>query len=162
SNPAAGEIIMHSRLLIAVLFWWTAISSCYAAEPTIRNLDIRGLRIGGTTTLVIDGDDLGAAPKLLLPFPAKQTLKPGGNDKKATFDVTLELQSVLAGGYHQLRVVTEGGVSLPVVVGVDRLPQQLVTVPVAELPVALHGSIAGGASAEVKFNGKAKQKVTVE
>src|SRR5438093_4328668 len=97
---------MRSRLAIAALIVWTAFSSIDAAEPTIRNLDVRGLRVGGATTLVIDGDDLGTTPKLLLSFAAKQTLKPGGNDKKATFDVTLAAD--VTPGYHQLRVVTEG------------------------------------------------------
>src|ERR1700704_3006254 len=90
-----------------------------AAEPAIRNLDIRGLRVGGTTTLVLDGDDLGKTPRLLLPFVAKQTLKPGATDKRAAFDVTLAGDVVP--GYHHLRVVTEGGVSMPVVIGVDRM-----------------------------------------
>src|SRR4051812_27508644 len=108
------------RPLLCIL---TAImASCWpaplvnAAEPTVRNLDIRGLRVGGTTTLVIDGDDLGKAPRLLLPFAARQTLKPGASDKKAIFDVALD--DTVTPGYHHLRVVTEGGVSLPVVIGV--------------------------------------------
>src|SRR5207247_8570151 len=82
-----------------------------AAEPTIRNLDVRGLRVGGTTTLVIDGDDLGKTPRLLLSFAAKQTLKADVTDKKATFDVTLGADVVP--GYYQIRAVTDGGVSLP-------------------------------------------------
>ncbi|MBI3822371.1 MAG: hypothetical protein HY289_06795 [Planctomycetes bacterium] len=143
---------------VALAVAWSSAS--FAAEPTIRNLDIRGLRIAGTTTLTIDGDDLGQAPRLLLPFTAKATLKPGGNDKKAAFDVTLGADVVP--GYHHLRIVTDGGVSLPVVIGVDRLPQQLVTAPVNELPIALHGTVAGGATVEAKFQGKAKQKVMVE
>ena len=132
----------------------------HAAEPSIRTLDVRGLRVGGAATLVIDGDDLGKVPRLLLPFAAKQTLKTGSTDKKATFDVTLA--DDVTPGYHQLRVVTDGGVSLPVVIGVDRLPQQNIAFPVAELPVALHGAVAGGATVEVKFQGKAKQKVMIE
>ena len=35
------------------------------------------MQVGGTITVAVDGDDLGKAPKLLLPFAAKQTLKPG-------------------------------------------------------------------------------------
>src|SRR5262245_13104437 len=102
-----------------------------AVEPAIRNVNIRGLQLGGSTSLVIDGDDLGKEPRLLLPFSAKPTLKPGGTDKQATFDVTLENE--VDPGYHHLRVVTEGGVSLPVVVGVDRLPQRLFAPSVEQL-----------------------------
>jgi hypothetical protein len=137
-----------------------AVPSLQAAEPALRNLDIRGLRVGGTTTLVLDGDDFGKAPRLLLPFTANQSLKPGATDKRAVFDVTLP--DDVPPGYHQLRVVTEGGVSLPLVIGVDRLPQQALAAPLPELPVALHGTVAGSATVETKFQGKAKQKVMVE
>jgi hypothetical protein len=142
------------------LIFCAASSALTAAEPVIRNLDVRGLRVGGTTTLIIDGDDLGAAPRLMLPFSAKQTRKPGSTDKKAVFDVTLADDVVP--GYQHLRVVTEGGVSLPVVIGVDRLPQLPPSGMVTELPTSLHGAVVGGATVETKFQGKAKQKVLVE
>src|SRR5436190_13973147 len=112
---------------------WVAVSlltvaPCLrAAEPVIANLNIRGLQIGGSTSLVIDGNDLGTSPRLLLNFPAKQALKPGGSANRAAFDVSLDGQ--VTPGYHQLRVVTDAGVSLPVVIGVDRLPQRVMPVP---------------------------------
>ncbi len=137
-----------------------AASPLSAAEPSLRTLDIRGLRIGGTTTLTIDGDDLGKTPRLLLPFNAKQTLKAASTDKKATFDVTLGTD--VEPGYHHLRVVTDGGISLPVVIAVDRINQQAVSEPIKELPTALHGTVAGANIIETKFAGKAKQKLLVE
>src|SRR6478609_8686750 len=110
--------ITHSLSCLALIF---AALQLTAAEPTVRDLSVRGLRVNGTTTTTVSGDDLGKAPKLLLPFAAKQTLKPGGTDKKADFDV--ELKDATS-GLHHLRLVTEGGVSLPVVIGVDALPQK--------------------------------------
>src|ERR1022692_4059739 len=103
-----------ARYLITILSVCVFASFVDGAEPTLRALDIRGLRVGGTTTLTIDGDDLGPAPRLLLPFAAKQTLKAGATDKKAVFEVTLADDVVP--GYHHLRVVADGGVSLPVVI----------------------------------------------
>jgi hypothetical protein len=146
--------------LSAIVFLLALTPSVRAAEPTIRNLDLRGLRVGGTTTLTLDGDDFGKAPRLLLPFTAKQTLQRRPNDKRAVFDVTLG--DDVPPGYYQLRVAAEGGVSLPVVIGVDALPQQTAPTPVATLPVALHGAVAGSATTEIKFQGKAKEKVMVE
>lgn len=134
-----------------------------AAEPAIRNLNVRGLQIGGTTTVVVDGDDLGAGPKLLLPFAAKQELKAGSTDKQATFEVAPEGE--IAPGYYQLRVATEQGVSLPVVIAVDRMPQKPLppaTESTSQLPVALHGSIGGSSVLETKFDGKAGQEVRIE
>lgn len=145
---------------VAIVLAVCAAPTLRAAEPTLRNLDIRGLKIAGTTTLTIDGDDLGKTPRLLLPFAAKQTLKPGNTDKKAVLDVTLD--AGVEPGYHHLRVVTEGGVSPPVVIGVDLLRQQVAAEPIKELPVALHGTLAGAGIVEARFQGKTKQKITVE
>lgn len=131
-----------------------------ATEPAIRNLSVRGLQVGGTTTLVVDGEALGTAPRLMLPFPAKQTLKPGTTATRATFDVTLG--GDVPPGYYHLRTVTPGGVSLPIAIGVDRLPQRPLGAAVEPLPVALHGAVSGSTTAEAKFAGKAGQKVLVE
>ncbi len=131
-----------------------------SAEPSLRNLALRGLQIGGTTTLIIDGDEFGTAPRLLLPFPAGQQLKPGSTKNQASFDVTLD--GTVEPGYHHLRVVTDDGVSAPVVIAVDRLPQRLLAAAVEQLPAAIHGVVSGGATVETKFTGKAGQKVLVE
>jgi hypothetical protein len=149
-----------ARCWLALLAFSLAASSLCAAEPVIRNLDVRGLRVGGTTTLAIDGDDLGKAPRLLLPFAANQTLKPGGTDKRAVFDVTLA--DDVTPGYHHLRIVTDGGVSAPVVICTDRLPQEALAAAVKEVPVALHGAVAGGATVATTFQGRAKQRVMIE
>ncbi len=148
------------RSLVLVLTLWNLTAPCHAVEPEIRNLNVRGLQIGGTTTVILDGEALGTAPRLLLSFPAKQTLKPGGTDKKATFEVSLEKN--VPPGYGHLRVVTDGGVSLPVRIGVDRLPQLPLGTTVATLPVALHGVSTGSTTAEARFSGKAGQKILVE
>jgi hypothetical protein len=134
--------------------------SVAAVEPTLRDINLRGLEIGGTTALVVDGDDLGTAPRLLLPFAAKQELKPGGTDKRATFDVALGADVIP--GYYQLRVVTEGGVTLPMVVCVDRLPQRPIAAAIEQLPVALSGAMGGSTVLETTVPGKAGQAVSIE
>ncbi len=131
-----------------------------AAEPTVRDVTVRGLQIGGTTTLTITGDDFGASPKLLLPFPAAQTLQPKSTDKSATF--TVAVPESVTPGWHQMRLATANGVSLPVVMGVDRLPQVTFGPAVERLPAAVHGSVTGSTTVETKFEGKAKQKVMIE
>lgn len=150
---------MFRRSTLAACFW-ALPSLLLAVEPAIRNVNLRGIQIGGTTTLVIDGDDFGKTPTLLLGTKAKSTLKPAGTDKQASFDIAVDADAVP--GYCHLRVVTEGGVSLPVVLGVDRMPQKPVAATVDALPVALHGAVAGSTSVETKFTGKAGQKVLVE
>jgi hypothetical protein len=144
----------------ALLASFVISSACLAAEPAIRNLDLRGLTVGGTTTITLDGDDLGPAPRLLLPFAAQQALKPGNTPQRAVFDVTLAADVVP--GLYNLRVVTEGGVNLPVIIGVDRLPQQPLASTTAALPVALHGNVGGSQIVETTFQGAAGQKLLVE
>ncbi len=133
--------------------------ACVAAEPAVRSVDLRGLRVGGTTTLTVDGDDLSGA-RLLLPFAAKQVVKPGATARRAVFDVTLGAD--VSPGLYNLRVVGDGGVGAPLAVAVDALPQLRVTAKVESLPVALHGSVAGAATASASFNGRRGEKVIVE
>jgi hypothetical protein len=149
-----------SNVRLAALVVIICAASAGATEPGIRGVTVRGLQVGGTTTLTVEGDDLGAAPRLLLPFAAKQERKANSTDKQATFDVTLAAD--VPPGYYNLRVVTEGGVSLPVVIGVDRLPQRPFAADIADLPAALHAAAVGSSAVETRFLGKAGQKVLVE
>jgi hypothetical protein len=137
-----------------------AVQYAPAAEPLLRDINVRGLEIGATTTLIVDGDELGSAPRLLLPFPSKQELKPGGTDKRATIDVSLA--GDVTPGYCQLRLLTDGGVSLPIVVCVDRLPQRPFAATIEQLPVAVSGAIGGSTVLEATLAGKAGQKLAVE
>ncbi len=142
------------------LFLLFTTSACFAAEPDLQTINVRGLQVGGTTTLTIDGDRFGTTPKLLLPFAAKQTVKPGGTDKKATIDVTLD--DAVSPGYYNLRLATEGGVSLPVLIGVDKLSQRPLTPSLESSQIAVTGSVAGSSIAETSFAGKAGQKIIIE
>src|SRR5688572_9308840 len=126
---------------LALLALFLGAGPLAAVEPVVRNLNLRGLQVGGQTTLVIDGDGLGTEPRLLLPFDAKQELKGKATDKQATFLVTLPAD--VPAGYYHLRVATDGGVSLPAVVGIDRLQQLSLAATVPQLPVALTGSVTG-------------------
>jgi hypothetical protein len=144
---------------LALLSVFTLAGPAEAVEPLVRSVNLRGLQIEGTTTLVIDGDHLTGA-RLLLPFAAKSELKPDSTDKQATFDLTLAAD--VTPGYHNLRVVTDGGVSLPLLIGVDRLPQKAAAAMIEQLPVALHGTVGGSSVVETKFAGKAGQALIVE
>lgn len=150
----------HSRYLCWLLLLSLA-GTIHAAAPVITNVNVRGLRVGGTATLTFDGNELGTTPRLLLPFPAKQTLKPKSTNNQATFDVTLEAGVVP--GYYQTRLVSAGGASAPVVITVDALPQLPFAAVVEQpLPLALHGNLTGSTTLETRITGKAGQKIMVE
>lgn len=150
-------------LLLAVVFAAATSAmtsaSTSAAEPVIRNLSLRGLQIGGTTTIAVDGDAL-VEPRLLLPFPAQATLKPESTETRAVFDVALDGQ--VAAGLYSLRVVTPGGVSSGVIVAVDRFPQRPLEPKVESLPVALHGTVGGSATVKTVFTGRGGQVVLIQ
>jgi hypothetical protein len=138
-----------------------ASSAAQAVEPTIRNINIRGLQIGGTSTITIDGEDLAPDLRLLLPLDiVKQELKPEATDKRAVFDVTLG--DKVAPGMYNLRVTTAAGASVPVVIAADRMPQLPIAAEAGTLPVALHGAVGGSSVVETKFTGQAGQEVVVE
>lgn len=126
------------------------VRGAVAAEPIVRNLDVRGLQIGGATKLVFDGSDLGANPRLLLPWAnGKSTLAAESTPAKAIF--TVDVPADAAPGLEQLRLATTDGVTSPLVVGVDRLPQGVFGPKVAAVPAALHGSLAGSTVLETEF-----------
>jgi hypothetical protein len=156
---------LRSIQILSFFVWLAAPALLFAAEPTIANLDLRSLTLGATTTLTVTGSDFGLAPRLLLPFAAQQSLKPGNTPNQAIFDVMLPADIVA--GYYQVRVVNEGGVSGPAIVGIDRLPAKALAPPATPivmetLPVALTGNAAGSQVVEASFSGTTNQRVTIE
>ena len=141
-------------------------STAVAAPPAISNISLRGLQIGATTTLAIDGADLMPQPQLMLPVPiAKQTVHPGGAANHVEIDVTLDA-SVTAGIYH-LRVSTAGGISGAVAVGIDTLPQKPIgtattPLPATALPAAFSGTLGGGQTADTVVALKKGQQIAIE
>src|SRR4051812_43605410 len=109
-------------MIVAICALVSVIASTGSAAPTIGNITPRGLQVGGTTTVVIDGSDLPAQPQLVLPVPiAKQTVKPGGTATHAEIEV--QLPDSIATGIEHLRLAGAGGISNSVLVGLDRLRQ---------------------------------------
>lgn len=151
---------MPTRMLMLMACLVGLAMNASAAEPLIRTVDVRGLQVGAVTTLVVDGENLGKGTKLLLPFAATQVLKATSTEKKATFDVTLGPD--ITPGFYQCSVLAEGGVSLPVLLGVDHLPQKPFSPLIEQLPMALHGSLSGSQLLETKFQGVKGQQVIVE
>lgn len=144
-------------LAISILF---LVLEANSAEPVVRSLDIRGLQLGKTTTITLDGDGFGKTPKILLSFDAIQTLKQGSTDKKAILDI--QPTGEIAPGFYQGRIFSEKGVSLPFLLGVDQLAQRPFSQTTGEFPVALHGTISGSQILETKFEGNKGQPLMVE
>ena len=133
-----------------------AVLACFAsaasAAPTINSVSLRGLTIGQSTTIVIDGSDLLPDPKLVLPVKiAAQTVKPNATANRVEIDVTID--GSVTPGIYSLRVASGKGISSAIAVGIDKLPQVAFGPQVPPLPVALHGSVAGPQVLSTKLQG---------
>jgi hypothetical protein len=117
------------------------VSQIASAEPLIRNLNLRGLQAGATTTLIVDGADLLPDPKLLLNVPiASQKVLEGATATRVQFEVTLDAQ--VTPGVYNLRIANPTGVSAPEIVAIDRLPQLAFAELIETLPATMHRSPA--------------------
>ncbi len=156
SSLAASCAVLAASLLGA-----TGVSEVAHAAPTITNLSLRGLQIGETTTLTIDGAELSADAQVILDVPlVKQEVQPGATDKRLEVALTLDPQA--RPGIYALRLATSRGVSNAVAVGVDSLPQRPFSPQVESLPLALSGTLTGSQILETVFTGKAGQRIVVD
>ncbi|MFO0816720.1 MAG: hypothetical protein U1A77_02185 [Pirellulales bacterium] len=156
ASPAvlARRLSFTWGLIVAWGMLFSALAApTQAASPTITNLSVRGLRIGGTTTLTIQGSDLGAGTRLLLPWPtATQTVVGEPTAQQLVYEVTVPADA--HAGIEAIRVANAQGVSNAIPVGVDRLEQIPFTPQIKQLPVALHGTLAGDQRLQTSFTGK--------
>ena len=116
------------------------------AVPQLTGVSLRGLQIGQTTRLVLTGKNLAPNPLLLAPLSGIETkVVEGSNGQTLTLDITLA--DTAPAGLFPVRVATAGGLSNPLTLAVDRLPQRPVTAVTqktpAQLPVAVSGLITG-------------------
>ena len=137
------------------------MSQAASAAPTISQLSLRGLQIGGRTTIAISGTELLPEPRLLLSAPiVRQSVRPGATAQRVEFDV--EIDPKADPGIYYLRLAGPAGVSNSVAIGLDRLPQAPMTAEVSQLPIALTGAVAGNNIASVRFSGRKGQALVVD
>jgi hypothetical protein len=131
------------------------------AAPRIDNVSLHGLTIGGSTTLVVDGAELLPDAKLILPVAiASQSVKPGATPQRVEFEVTLDPS--VSPGIYALRIASGKGISAPLAIGVDSLPQLPFGPQIEKLPVALHGTIGGAQVLTTKVAGKQGQSLVLD
>lgn len=131
------------------------------AAPGVSSVDLRGLQIGGTTTLTLQGFELGADARLIAPFAmAKQEVLAGATAQKTQLAVTLD--GSVSPGIYAVRVATATGITPPLMLGVDRLPQAALADNIASLPIAFSGALGGGQIIKSTFTGTKGQPIVVD
>ena len=160
-RPARKLDILLAGLALAAAVSTATVSTATAAPPAPAALSQRGLQAGATTMLTINGSDLLPEPRIILGVPiAAQAVKEGATANQVQIDVTLD--AAVPPGIYQLRVATAQGISPPLAVGVDRLPEGPFAAEVASLPIALNGSLQGAAVLRTSFTGQKGQALLVE
>jgi len=142
---------------------WMALttSPALSAPPVVTDLSIRGLQIGGTTTIAVTGNNLLPNPQVLLPVAiAEQRVKPGATAKRCEIEITLA--GDVAGGFYQLWIANSRGVAAPVGVAIDHLPNAPFASRVPELPVALGGMVQRSDILRTTLKGRRRQRLVVE
>lgn len=153
----------RSILLLAccAAFASTAPTCHLQAAPNITNISLRGLQIGGTTTIVIDGSDLLPNPELVASFPiSAQSVK--ADPKPNRIEIEVQIPQQASPGIYQVRVASGKGASNAIAIGLDRLPQLPFATEVATLPAALHGRLTGTQVLSTKVHGTKGQKFVAD
>jgi len=143
-----------------ILGLWLASGPVAEAAPKITKLNLRGLQLGGSVALVVEGSELLPEPKLLLPIPVQQELKPGAKANRLEFTVTLAADA--QPGIYPLRIATTSGVSDAEMIAVDALPQLEFKDQLDSLPAALSGRVGGPVILATKFPGKKGMPLVIE
>lgn len=152
-----GPLCALSLVALASL----VVPSQAQAAPTISNLSLRGLTIGKPVTLTIDGAELTDQTRVVLPVPiAAQAVKPGAKPNQVTIEITVG--EAAAPGIYLLRVATKNGISNPLTVGLDRLPQAAFGESIAQLPMALTGAVPNAGTLRTQFTGKKGEVVAID
>lgn len=157
-----GPVVRMFATVVACIFAALSITPDYVdgAAPTVRTLSVRGLRVGGPTTMIIDGSDLLPNPRIVLTQPiASQSVKPTSSATRLEIDVVLDASA--EPGLQSLYLATDSGLSERQLISVDNLTQLPFAANVDTLPAALHGTLGAG-TIKTKFPGRAGQQLVCE
>ena len=132
--------------------------------PEITRISLYGLEAGQTSHLTIHGSDLLPSPRLVGIPAAAQTLRPGSIPERLDFDITVPAGTPI--GHYPLRVQTTHGVSRPLPIAVDGLPQVTDSAVDAQhphaLPVAISGEVPSGKPVQAFVTGKKGQRIIID
>jgi hypothetical protein len=151
---------MLSRLAAICIVVVSLGSHLAEAAPTVTQIVPLGLQSGGKTIVTLRGTQLDQAdPRLLSPLISNQKVL------KATA-VELQLEVEVAAdetpGLYRFRLANQAGVSNAWIGGVDALVELPFQTMIESAPVALTGTLAGGAILETKLHLEAGDDIVAE
>jgi hypothetical protein len=161
------SIIARCGLLAVVLSLPTAIS---AEPPRLTGTTPLGVQRGKAMDVTIQGSGLKDSPRLFAPFPFRIEATSGTGSEDAKWKVTLLVNPGVAAGVYPIRVVTDSGVSNPILFAVGQLTQVSevepnntfgVAQPIAN-PVVVEGECSGNDVDFFRFKGKKGDRIAVD
>ncbi len=158
------------RQLLAPLCLLLLAAPAAAAPPTVTAVTPRGAQPGKAVDLVITGTNLTPRTRLLLPFAAEQKVLPEARPLPTQVRVQLTVDAKVPVGIYVARVLTEDGVSAPVLFAVDAFPnvaevENNNTFDMAQkvpVPCVVNGQCAGGDVDFYRFTAKKGQSLVIE
>lgn len=137
------------------------LTAVAAAAPQINNVSQRGLKIGEPTVLVFDGGELAPEPRIVSSLPIKsQTVQPDAAAGRVAIEVVVDESA--QPGIYAIFLASSTGISNPVLIGVDRLPQAPLTEETASLPISLSGTLAGAEVKRTTLTGTKGQRIVMD
>src|SRR5262245_32926721 len=94
-----------------------------ADSPRLTGSTPVGVQRGKATDVTIQGSGLKDSPRLFAPFPFRIEATAGAGSEDAKWKVTLLVDRGVAAGVYPIRVVTDSGVSNPILFAVGQLTQ---------------------------------------
>ncbi len=149
------------RLAWAMLIGFVFVLPAAAAPPQISRIAVPTLQVGAAVTLTIEGTELTPNPRVILPVQiAAQSIKEPSTPNRVQIEV--KLAGGVTSGFHMLRLGNDKGISNPIGVEIDDLPQQLFAAQAGKLPVCLHGTLSGSSTLSTTIEGKKGQRLVIE
>jgi hypothetical protein len=157
-------------IAVALSFALALAGGAMADPPSLANLKPAGVPRGTATTLIVSGKGLAGSPRFFGPLPLVVGQSEPKEDGTAwTVGVTVPPETPV--GVYPLRVVTEGGISNPMLLAVGQVPQveekepnntpdAAFALPVP--PVVVEGEIAGADVDRFRFAGRKGQRIVVD
>ncbi len=146
---------------VTLLFSSALLFSSQAfAEPTIARVSTRGWQIGNPQTWIVDGNEFGEGVKIVSDIALDRADVKSATGNRIEFELVPSANTPV--GIYPVRIASKTGVSAPIVIAVDSLPQVPMTADLKQLPAAVTGEIAGDQKARIGFVGKAGQMVRVD
>ncbi|QDU73207.1 hypothetical protein Pan97_01740 [Bremerella volcania] len=152
--------MVRSSVLVGLTLAWCVASEAIAA-PQIDNVSLRGLTSGQTTRLTLRGKQLSPDTEVKLDFAAK-ALRVLPESNAGRLELEIELAADVEPRHGHLRVASATGISAPITLEIDQLPEAVFSEKIETLPIALSGNLSGSQLLSTTFSGKAGQRVIAE